>query len=84
MKPIIYLKSEKYGLQFSAYNPNNLSRINVYKDTDLTIEKYDDLETFEWNLTRDINTDYKLSTKEDFDAQFIAFGKNLNELSKEL
>ena len=84
MKPIIYLKSIEHGINVLAFNPNNLTVIGVCASLEAYIEKYDTIEDYEFKINLYTSNRFSVSTKEDFDAQFIAFGKNLNELSKEL
>lgn len=81
---IIYLKSEKYGTQVVAYNKKNLSRVCIYKGVDANIEIYDDEETFNWNVKRDINQDFELSDKKTFDENALKFTNNYNNIIKEL
>ena len=81
---IIYLKSEQYGIQVSAYNKKNLSRVNIYKGVDVTIEIYDDEEIFNWNVKRDMADNYELSDKKTFDEVAKKFTETYNNLIKEL
>lgn len=81
---IIYLKSEQYGTQVSAYNKKNLSKVNVYKGIDVNIYIYEDEEEFKWNLKKDMANCYELSDKKTFDEVAIKFSETYNNIIKEL
>ena len=82
---ITYLLKTRYGTNdVTAYNKANLSRVNIYNGEDARTEKYDDIETFNWNLKRDITDGYELSDKKTFDEVAKKFTNTYNNLIKEL
>lgn len=85
MEKITYLLKTRYGINdVTAYNKDNLSRVNIYNGEDARTEKYDDIETFNWNIKRDITDGYELSDKKTFDEVAKKFTETYNNLIKEL
>jgi hypothetical protein len=65
-------------------NENNLSRIEVWQDSDLQKHGFEDIEQL--NISHAIYEahGFILSDKKTFDEAYIAFTTGLNELAKEL
>ena len=84
METIIYLKSETHGSQVTAYNPNNLTAINVYRQEDVCTSKYDDIDDFNDSLKRDLSGIFEISDRETFNKMLIDFTNNINLITKEL
>jgi hypothetical protein len=84
MKTIIYLKSETHGSQVTAYNPNNLTSINVYRQEDVNTYRYDDIDDFNDSLKRDLSDIFEISDRETFNKMLIDFTVNMNLITKEL
>jgi len=85
MKDIIYLKSEQFGDCLMALDPNKLKSIEVYRQEDCTIKKYDAIEDLEDYIQICIaNHGFKITSRQEFNDAFIGFSKMLNKISKEL
>lgn len=84
MKAIIYLKSQTHGSQVTAYNPNNLTAVNVYRQEDVSTTIFDDIDDFNDSLKRDLAGIFEISDRETFNKMAIEFTNNYNNLIKEL
>lgn len=84
MKDIIYLKNEQYGTQFIAYNPNNLTSMNIYRCEDCYIQKYEDEESLEDSVSRDLGDDFKITTRQEFQDMLIDYVTLINKTTAEL
>lgn len=89
METIIYLKNLGLGQNVKAFNKTNLTTIDIFKNTSVDIQQYEDIEFLEERLSKDLSeknafTDWQICTREEFNAMAIEFGKNFNSLIKEL
>ena len=67
-----------------CFNEVNLSKIEIWRDRDLEIYKFDDIDELKEQYNFTMKQNYTLSDKKTFDSAYISFTKNLNELAKEL
>lgn len=84
-KEIIYLESITVN---SAYNPNNLTSVEVSKDS-INFFKYDTIEDINYAISRDINKlsnflKFNHSSREKFNEKFTETNKVLTKITKEL
>lgn len=85
MKDIIYLESITVN---TAYNPNNLTSVEVSKDS-INFFEYDTIEDMENAIKRDMSNSihflcFKHSSRQKFNEKFIEINKELTKITKEL
>ena len=85
----VYLKNLGLGQNVKCFNKTNLTTIDIFRNTSVDISEYEDLESLEERLTKDLEsknsfTDWQICSREEFNAMAIEFGKNYNNLISEL
>lgn len=86
---IIYLKNEGLGENVKAYNKTNLTSIDIFRNTDIAIQEFEDIEYLEDSLKRDLGirdsiSQWVISDRETFNKASIEFGKLHNSIISEL
>lgn len=79
-----YLKKIDYFDTVIAFDEVNLSAIDLFRSDSLEIRTFDNLQEFEEAVNYYLRKHYKLTTKKEFDKQYIEFTKKLNKIAKEL
>ena len=87
MKDIIYLKSDEFSTYLLAFNPNRLERVSVVINADhryCGTSKFSNETEYQWSLDYDLQHNWTIATREEFNDAFIAYSKMLNDITKEL
>jgi len=79
-----YLKNEEQPHQLLAFDHDNFTRIEIYRESDCSFEQYDDKADFTWSLNYSYQNGYIDIFREEFNAAYINFTKKLNNIAKEL
>lgn len=84
-KDIIYLKNEEHGTSLVAFDTNRLTKVEVYRQEEGGYKKFDNQDDYDYSLNMHLTEyDYKITSRQEFNDAFIAYSKNLNEITKEL
>lgn len=84
MNDIIYLKDDRLILSVTAYNPNNLTSVNVYGNEYCELDTFDQ-DSFEFSIDYALKRNgFTIATRQEFNDAFIGFSKTLNEITAEL
>lgn len=83
-KDIIYLKRDLYKPNVVAFDPNRLKRVEVWSNRECKLEYYDDVEDFNRSMVYDLENNWEMATRKEFNDAFIEYSRSLNETTKEL
>ena len=89
METIIYLKNLGLGNNVKAYNKTNLTSVDIFRNTSIDIQEFEDIEYLEERLVKDLSvktdfTHWQICSRKEFNEIAIEFGKNYNQLISEL
>jgi len=80
-----YLKKETFGaITVIAFDNENLASVDVFRGENLDIRKFDDLSEFEYAINYQLSKGFAITTRNEFNKNYIKFSKNLNQIAKEL
>jgi hypothetical protein len=87
MKTYLKQTSNLGGISIIGYNHNTLEKVDIFQDNSANIDKYDDIEDFNYSIKRDFNQENhttELITREEFISLASEFTNRYNNLIKEL
>lgn len=80
-----YLKKIEYeAINVIAFNEKTLSSIDVFRDESINIYKYENLKDFEDSINYWLDRGFSITTRKEFNENYIKFSTNLNQIVKEL